>query len=67
MTEALLRVPCGRPIIMLTPYLHQDEIEIALRHNGTGYVAIGWKPRGKPIHCQCWKGIFARKSIYMWL
>ena len=22
----------------------QNEIEVALRHNGTGYVALGWRP-----------------------
>ena len=22
----------------------QDEIEVALKHNGTGYVALGWRP-----------------------
>lgn len=32
----------------MIPPLHfaiiQDEIEVALRHNGTGYVALGWRP-----------------------
>ena len=28
---------------MLLLYV-QNEIEVALRHNGTGYVALGWRP-----------------------
>ena len=30
----------------------QDEIEVALIHNGTGYVALGWRP-GRGIDGSC--------------
>ncbi len=31
----------------------QDEIEVALKHNGTGYVAFGWRPsRGIDGSCR---------------
>ena len=25
-------------------FMLQDEIEVAMRHSGTGYVALGWRP-----------------------
>ena len=32
--------------------LYQDEIEVAMVHNGTGYVALGWRP-GRGIDGSC--------------
>ena len=37
-----LTMPCTHWFLSLL----QEEIEVALRHNGTGYVALGWKPQG---------------------
>ncbi len=30
----------------------QHEIEIALKHNGTGYVGLGWRPTGLNGTCR---------------
>ncbi len=30
----------------------QNEIEVALKHNGIGYVALGWRPTGLDGTCR---------------
>ena len=44
-------------IVCVTSDVHQmlcvpqDEIEIVLQVNSTSYVAVGWRPIGKPSFC----------------
>ena len=30
--------------VLIPALTAQDELEVALRHNGTSYVSVGWKP-----------------------